>query len=174
MTLSKDGLKDSLSALFAGTVASGGYPTTDAAAGKRWGDLYAAYAKDAKAPPTEPPVDEVNTAGGALATALATAFSAARVAVPPHYPTLVASMVAAFTVFWLPIHFASATPPATGQAASPAGTLTTELTNFFEAGPSSDAAAQAESLAAILHKWTKSVTVINTINGVAQPAVNLQ
>lgn len=174
MTLSKDGLKDSLSALFAGAVASGGYPTTDAAAGQRWGDLYAAYAKDAKAPPTEPVAGEVTTAGGALATALASAFAAARDAGPPHYLTLVASMVTAFTAFWPPIHFVSTTPPATGQAASPPGTLTNDLKDFFAAGPSSDAAAQAESLSAILHAWTKSVTVINTINGIAQPAVNLQ
>jgi len=159
-------LQSSLRALFRGTDSPAGYPLTAVDAGTRWANAYAGYASSAVAAPTLPTPADITAAGGVLATALGSAFTAALGAASPYYPTLVSSMVSAFAVFWPSVHFLA--PGVVGVAVSPAAAaLTTSLTNFFVAGnptsgpgPSSDS--EANSLGSILHTWTTTVLVTNT------------
>lgn len=150
-------------------------PMTFDDAGAAWASLYAAYARAAQAgaPPVTLPVAAAidaaaTTLAGALTSAFATAISPA---------TIEPLLVAALSAFWPAIGFVGA--GATGVATSPLpAALTQALNDFFTAGdptanPPATGTDQADRMASLLHTWTRSVTVVNTVGGVAQPPVHL-
>lgn len=144
-------------------------------AGAAWANLYAAYARGAQAgaPPVTLPVPAaIDTAATTLAGALAGAFATA---ISP--TTIKPLLVTAFSAFWPAVGFVGA--GAIGVATSPLPTaLTKALGDFFTAGdpaadPPQTGTDQADRMASLLDTWTRSVTVVNTIGGVAQQPVNL-
>jgi hypothetical protein len=172
--LDKDTLEQSLLKLFTGNPS---YPTTSAAAAQKWADIYGAYAKTAKASTTTPTPPLVDAAVVVLATSLANAFTSAQAAGPGYQPILVSGMVTALTAFWPPVAFAA--PGIVGVATSPLpAALTTALNAFLVAldasGARPGAASRAHDLAAVLHTWTGTVMVVNTVGtSPPQPPVPL-
>jgi len=160
-------------------------PTKFEDAGTKWAELYAGYAANAQADtanaqatthPTHASIDTAaNDLGGALADAFRAATSAAHLA---------AGMAAAFSTFWQAVKFEAKTEAgevfATGNATNPGSpsSLQNKLSLFFsafdpKANPPATAEHQAESIASLFDEWTRTVTVVNVINGQTMPAVEL-
>jgi hypothetical protein len=161
-------LADSLNDLFDGT---GGYPADDPEAGQRWAKVYRAYAAAALAGPTAPLNASLEAAESTLAGALSMAFKAAKEAGEAGAATLTPLVVSAFVSFWLlpPVAFATPSPPAPPTIAGVVtvavpGVLPAGLADVLAAGTAEGAttSGQAQSVAATLDSWTRTVLVVNT------------
>jgi hypothetical protein len=181
MALKSAALASALEDLFEGAE---GYPASEADAGKRWAEVYRSYAANAVAGTTAPVSVALGGAEETLAGTLAGGFTAAKAAGPGGVAALAAVMDAAFVAFWLAPPVAFAIPPTgpptmTGVvSASPPGVLVGALNALFLAGVAQkpSAAQQAQTLAAALDGWTRTVMVINTSvvpPGLPLPAVPL-
>ncbi|HZJ64915.1 MAG TPA: hypothetical protein VFD36_15500 [Kofleriaceae bacterium] len=171
MALARDPLRNALAGLFNGTA---GYPGDAVAAGTAWATIYGDYAANAAAAtavPTVPVQTDLTTALGTLGKKLGDAFIAALGAPPPHYPTLVTDMVAAFLPFWPSVGFKSPDGNVTGVAPPPPPQpLIDALTAFFQSGnpslgPRPGGDDQAALMADKLDTWTRTVAVVNTPSG---------
>jgi hypothetical protein len=171
--LAKATLEQSFAKLFVGNPA---YPATIPAAAQKWAQLYGAYARTAQAGPTLPTAALVDAQVLILTTAFGNAFTAARAAGSGYKPALVTALGAALTAFWPPIAFVG--PGATGVATSPPpAALNTALNAFLGAvdaqGARPGADSQAHDLAGLLHDFTRSVMVVNTVGTTVNPPVAL-
>lgn len=178
MALDRAALADTLKDLFEGTA---GHPVSDAEAGRRWAELYRAYASHATAGPTVPLAASLQAAEATLGEALAAAFIAARTA-SAAAATLTPLVDAAFVSFWLspPVAFVAPPPPAIPAAVgmvtvAPPGVLSPGLAGVLGAPGAKDATAaqQASSIATVLDGWTRTVLVVNTPPGPSAPPVAL-
>jgi hypothetical protein len=167
MPLRSAALASALKDLFEG---AGGHPADEAEAGRRWAAAYRSYAADAVAGTTAPLNASLRSAEQTLAGTLARGFATAKAAGPGGAAALAAIMDAAFGAFWLtpPVAFAiprTGPPTMTGVvSAAPPGVLTGALSALFLTGVAQPASAaqQAQTLAAALDAWTRTVLVINT------------
>jgi hypothetical protein len=166
MPLDANGLQQALRDLFNGVTA---FPASAEAAGTTWAQIYTAYAKTAHAAETAPLAAAADAQAEVLADDLTDAFVAAQAAGPSYLTPLLPQLVEAFGKFWPPVGFAA--PGVLGVATSPLPVgLTASLTGFFTAGnppsgPRPSGTDQADSMAALLDAWTRTVTVINTPAG---------
>ena len=178
MPLDRSRLADGLTGLFEGT---GGYPASDADAGRRWAEIYRTYAGRAAAGPTSPSDGSLENAEARLARALAAAFTTAK-APDAGIGTLTPLVDAAFVAFWLgrppevsAVAFTTPPPPdlpapppptfAGMVTAATAGVLSPGLSDMLTApgAMSATAAQQARSVATVLDAWTRTaVRVVNT------------
>lgn len=154
MALDVDKLKDALASLFRGEP---DFPATKEAAGQRWAEIYAEYAKDAVSCQTQGPIDGViDAAVPLLAQSLAVAFTGFGSV------SCANGMAAAFTTFWSlpPIAFKGTTPGAViavGGAAILAATLIANwVSNVASKISAEDAAVQH---AAVFDAFTRTVVV---------------
>ena len=179
MTLQVSDLAKDLEDLFEGT---GGHPADDAAAGRRWAEIYRAYASGATAGPTAPLATSLQAAEATLAGALAAAFVAARAAASASLATLTPRLDAAFVGFWLapPVALVAPPPPAAPTVigvvtVAPPLVLSSGLAALLGAAGARDATAarQANAIAAVLDGWTRTVLVVNTPPGPTAPPVPL-
>jgi hypothetical protein len=167
MPLSSASLASALADLFEGAE---GYPASEADAGKRWAEAYRSYAAKAVAGTTAPVNVSLADAESTLASTLARGFTTAKAAGPGGVAALAAVMDGAFVAFWLtpPVPFAippTGPPTMTGVvSAAPPGVLTGALSALFLAGVAQQASAaqQAQTMAAALDAWTRTVLVVNT------------
>lgn len=168
MPLNKDPLSSGLRDLFEGKPA---FAEDETDAANKISSLYADYAANALAGTTAPLSASISAAKPILAQALKAAFTAAKAAGPAGVSTLGLAIDTAIVAFWLapPIAFAAPPLPAPPTMAgvvtlAAPGVLAPTLTALFTAGVASKptAAEQADSLATLLHNWTKTVMVVNT------------
>lgn len=168
MPLDRDPLFSGLRDLFEGKPQ---FAADEADAADKIATLCADYAANALAGGTAPISASISAAKTKLAQALEAAFTAAKAAGPAGVSALGLALDTAMAAFWLapPIAFAAPPPPAPPSmigvvtVAIPA-VLAPSLTALFLAGVADkpSATAQADSLATLLHGWTKTVMVVNT------------
>jgi hypothetical protein len=157
-------LADALTAVFEGR---DGYPDDKEAAGKAWAAAYQGYAGGALAGVTTPVAAILDGATETLAGALASAFTTAQSNAPAAVTALGAALDLAFVAYWMtPVTFVSPPGPVIAGTVllAPPGVLASALSSLLLSGANSSATAraQAQSLAAVLDGWTRTVTVTTT------------